>query len=97
MILPRRRPRLSSEIVSDAQQLWTAIDEVIRTMPGSGKRRRQILDLQEKLNEVVENEGWAIYLELDETSHARVELILIEITQWAYAEGRLQGVRRRRG
>lgn len=93
MPTPRRRPRLDAALLADPQRLWAAIDEVIRTMAGNGRRRRQIVRLQQHLNDTIDANGWRIYLDIEEATNARIELMLVEVVRWAFNEGR----RRSRG
>ncbi len=91
---PRRlRPRLDAHVIADPERLWTAIDEVICTTLGNGKRRRQIVQLQQRLNDAANANVWQLYLEIEEATNSRFELVLVEVVKWAYTEGR----RRSRG
>ena len=88
-------PELTSKIVANDDQLWTAINDVILASPGYRKRRRRIIRQQKKLQAMVSDEAWQQqYLKVDAMVNANNEAVVTGLVKWAWGEGVKFGGRR---
>ena len=80
-------PTLTPEIVADDGQLAAAVDELLRTDPGLAKLQAKVVQAQARLRAVLDDEGWAAYLGVDDAVGERLAEAVIVIARWAFYEG----------
>jgi len=80
-------PDLDPGIVEDDDALWEAIDQLLAGDPQLRRLQRWIADWQIVLRACIGGEGWAVYQLIEELANERVELALMTVAKWAFAEG----------
>lgn len=78
-------PRLTSETVTDNQQLATAIEALLHDDEEYGRLTQRILDAQERLRE---QGTFDCYLEIEALVNVRTGWALLAVARWAFEEGR---------
>lgn len=84
-------PRLDDAVVEDEQEIGEAIDAFIVGNSIAQDRLHEIVSQQDHLRRMLDPDGWAYVLLVDELITARWAFLTIEIARWAYAEGRRNG------
>lgn len=69
------------------------VDQVFEGNDNYGKQSRKILAAQDRLQGLCEPDAWIAYLEVEQLTSARVDMMLATVARWAFNEGR----RSRRG
>ena len=89
-----RPPRLTPEIIADDDLLWEQMDPVIRATVGHDRRRRERMRLQSRLQRMVREETWQLYLTVESQLNSRHGDELMAAARWAFAAGRSIGADR---
>ena len=95
---PRRtaKPRLTPEVLADTEKLGEAIDAVLLADPEHRRATRRILKRQAALHRLVDDAGWAAYLDLEQAVNERATDDYFALVRWAWKEGRRRRLRTQR-
>lgn len=83
----RRRPPLTPAVLADRTALGDALDALLQADPTWRRQTRAVLKAQEQLRAVLDDEQWAMYLDVEAAANARLTEALITIARWAFEEG----------
>ncbi len=85
------RPRLTPEIVRADDELWKAIDQVVREQRGYRRRRVHLRRCQDQLRRLVDDDAWNVVLDLEAATNDRHAWTLSYLVKWAFDEGLRSG------
>ena len=91
-----KKPTLTPEMVADDGPLTEAIPGAL-TSPQLGSFTEEVLRRQTRLRDLLSDEQWRAYLDLEEKVNHRVAAESLALVRWAWREGRRVGRREARG
>lgn len=82
-----RRPKLSTFVLNDDEQLAQIIESHIQTYCRHADLQFQILRLQSTLRDLVDEKAWTVFLEVEDADIYRNNRIRESLVRWAFRTG----------
>lgn len=81
-------PRLDQRVLSDPDALGVALNALFDSDPRMKQHRRKIIALQNWMRNLVTDEAWSAYLDLETASAGRLNDAIDLVAAWAFRQGR---------
>jgi hypothetical protein len=82
-----RKDDISADLISSDEAIDMIVDAVLTGSKPLGKLTKDVLKAQERLRRVVDDDGWAAYLRLEEVLNERTSMQMELLVMWAVSVG----------